>query len=113
MSELSELNTKEIKELIKFSEALGISLNKSKQELDSTKYVVDFIESQGIREKELLEEGNVKKLITLFKAFKINNISQWKASTSENLDGCLRGEALFNLDSHFRVGLVHFEVHSD
>ena len=94
MSELSELNTKEIKELIKFSEDLGISLNKSKQELDSTKYVVDFIESQGIRGKELLEEGNVKKLITLFKAFKINNISQWKSSTSENLEDILNSFGL-------------------
>lgn len=94
LSELRELNTKEIKELIKFSEALGISLNKSKQELDSTKYVVDFIESQGIRGKELLEEGNVKKLITLFKAFKINNISQWKASTSENLEEILNSFGL-------------------
>ena len=94
LSELRELNTKEIKELIKFSEALGISLNKSKQELDSTKHVVDFIESQGIRGKELLEEGNVKKLITLFKAFKINNISQWKASTSENLEEILNSFGL-------------------
>jgi hypothetical protein len=94
LSELRELNTKEIKELIKFSEVLGISLNKSKQELDSTKYVVDFIESQGIRGKELLEEGNVKKLITLFKAFKINNISQWKASTSENLEDILNSFGL-------------------
>jgi len=94
MSELRELNTKEIKELIKFSEVLGISLNKSKQELDSTKYVVDFIESQVIRGKELLEEGNVKKLITLFKAFKINNISQWKASTSENLEDILNSFGL-------------------
>ena len=94
LSELSELNTKEIKELIKFSEALGISLNKSKQELDSAKYVVDFIESQGIRGKELLEEGNIKKLITLFKAFKINNISQWKVSTSENLEEILNSFGL-------------------
>ena len=94
LSELRELNTKEIKELIKFSEDLGININKSNQELDSTKYVVDFIESQGIREKELLEEGNVKKLITLFKAFKINNISQWKASTSENLEEILNSFGL-------------------
>jgi hypothetical protein len=89
LSQLSELNTKEIKEFIKFSEALGVSLNKSKQELDSVKYVVDFIESQGISGKELLEDGNTKKLIILFKALKVNNISQWKSSTSENLEEIL------------------------
>ena len=43
LSQLSELNIKEIKEFIKFSEALGIHLNKSKQELGSAKYVVDFL----------------------------------------------------------------------
>ena len=69
-------------------------MKQAKFEFIPTKYVVDFIESQGIRGKELLEEGNVKKLITLFKAFKINNISQWKASTSENLEEILNSFGL-------------------
>ena len=90
LSALKELSLEEVGELSEFIKAIGIKFTQSKKELENIKHVVAFLQSQGASGKDLLFNGNIKKLNILFKELKVNNIDKWKSVTSDSVDYILK-----------------------